>query len=223
MLFWYFSFFSCCMLFLCTLYAYTKNTNYYTFIVYNHKTKISIRLVTSWCETACGNLDWVQHCIFHKSTEWFSDLRPIAVAFPCLSSDWLRHMELLHWLFTTFLQVWQRYLLLLIFEDIFKMYQWYFVEIPVNPTCVLPKSVSVDGTADMHCLLIDLYKNGKLATTISCYDDLSCKSWCFDRGDQLLPYLFYIGKYFEAGQSQSCHFEFWQNDELSWRTFFQQI
>ena len=157
------------MLFLCTLYAYTKSKYKLLYLhSVNHKTKISIKLVTSWCETACGN--------FHKSTEWFSDLRRIAVAFPCLSSDWLRHMELLHWLFTTFLQVCWRYLLLLIFEDIFKMYQWYFVQIPVNPTCVLPKSVSVDGTADMHCLLIDLYKNGKLATTISCYDDLSCKS-----------------------------------------------
>ena len=100
-----------------------------------------------------------------------------------------------------------RYWLLLIFENIYNMYQQYFAEIPVNPTCVLPQSASVDGTADMHCLLIDLNKNGKLATIISCCDDLSCKSWCFDRGDQLLPYLYYIRKYFEAGQSQPCHFE----------------
>ena len=100
-----------------------------------------------------------------------------------------------------------RYLLLLIFEDIYNMYQQYFAQIPVNPTCVLPQSASVDGTANIHCLLIDPNKNGKLATTISGYDDLSCKSWCFDRGDQLLTYLYNIGKYFEAGQSQPCHFE----------------
>ena len=146
-------------------------------------------------------------------------MRRISVAFPCLSSDWLRHIELHHWLSTTFLQG-GRYLLLLIFEDIYNMYQQYFAEIPVNPTCVLPQSASVDGTADMHCLLIDPNKNGKLATTISCYDDLSCKSWCFDRGDQLFLYLYYIGKYFEASQSQPCHFEFWHNDELSWGAFF---
>ena len=84
----------------------------------------------------------------------------------------------------------ERYLLLLIFEDIYNMYQQYFAEIPVNPTCILPQSTSVDGTADMHCLLIDPDKNGKLATTISCYDALSCKSWSFDRADQLLPYLY---------------------------------
>ena len=116
-----------------------------------------------------------------------------------------------------------RYLLLLIFEDICNMHQQSFAEIPVNPTCVLPQSASIDGTADMHCLLIDPNKNGKLATTISCYDDLSCKSWCFDRGDQLFLYLYYIGKYFEASQSQPCHFEFWHNDELSWGAFFQQM
>ena len=52
------------------------------------------------------------------------------------------------------------------------MYQQYFAEIPVNPTCVLLQSASADGTADMHCLLIDPNKNGELATTISCYDDL---------------------------------------------------
>ena len=127
-------------------------------------------------------------------TEWFSDMRRISVAFPCLSSDWLRHIELHHWLSTTFLQR-GRYLLLLIFEDIYNMYQQYFAEILVNSTCVLPQSASVDGTADMHCLLIDPNKNGKLATTISCYDDLSCKSWCFDRGDQLLPYLYYREKW----------------------------
>ena len=89
----------------------------------------------------------------------------------------------------------RRYLLLLIFEDIYNMYQQLFSEIPVYSTCVLPQSASVDGTADMHCLLIDPNKNGKLATTISCYDDLSCKSWCFDRGDQLLPYLYYREKW----------------------------
>ena len=60
----------------------------------------------------------------------------------------------------------------------------------------------------MHCLLIDPNKNGKLVTTISCYDDLSCKSWCFDWGDQLVPYLYYIGKYFEAGQSQPAILSF---------------
>ena len=134
-------------------------------------------------------------------------MRCISVAFPCLSSDWLRHIELHHWLSTTFLQG-GRYLLLLIFEDINNVYQQYFTEIPVNPTCVLPQSASADGTADMPCLLIDPNKNGKLATTISCYDDLSCKSWCFDRVDQLIPYLYYIGKYFEAGQSQPCHLSF---------------
>ena len=116
-----------------------------------------------------------------------------------------------------------RYLLLLIFEDIYNMYQQYFAKISVNPTCALPQSASVGGTADMHCLLIDRNKNGKLATTISCYDDLSCKSWCFDRADQLLQYLDYIGKYFEASQSQSCHFELWHNDELSWGAFSQQM
>ena len=83
-----------------------------------------------------------------------------------------------------------RYFLLSIFEDIFNMYQQYLAQIPVNPTCVLPQSTSVDGTVDMHCLLIDPDKNRKLATTISCYDDLSCKSWCFDWADQLLPYLY---------------------------------
>ena len=126
------------------------------------------------------------------------------------------------WLLTIFLQG-GRYLLLLIFEDIYNIYQKYFAKIPVNPTCVLPQSASVDGTADMHCLLIHPSKNGKLATANSCYDDLSCKGWCFDRGNQLLPYLYYIGKYFETGQSQSCHFEHWHNDELSWGAFFQQM
>ena len=149
-------------------------------------------------------------------------MRRISVAFPCLSSDWLRHIELHHWLSTTFLQG-GRYLLLLIFEDIYNMYQQYFAQIPVNPTCGLPQSASVDGTANIHCLLIDSNKNGKLATTISGYDDLSCKSWCFDRGDQLLTYLYYIGKYFEAGQSQCCHFELWHKDELSWGAFFQKM
>ena len=108
-----------------------------------------------------------------------------------------------------------RYLLSLIFGDIYNMYQQHFAKIPVNPTCILPLSASVDGTAHMHCLLIDPNKNGKLATTNSCYDDLSCKSWCFDGSNQLLPYLYYIGKSFEAGQSQPCHFELWHNDELS--------
>ena len=93
-------------------------------------------------------------------------------------------------------------------------------EIPVNSTCVLPQSTSADSTADMHCLLIDPNKNGKLATTISCYNDLSCKSWSFDRGNQLLPCLYHIEKYFEAGQSHPCHFELWHNDELSGGTFF---
>ena len=116
-----------------------------------------------------------------------------------------------------------RYLLLLIFKDIYKMYQQYFAEISVNATCVLPQRASVDGTAGMHCLLIDPNKKGKLATTISCYDDLLCKSWCFDCGDQLLPYLYYIGKYFEAGQSQPCHFELWYNDGLSWGAVFRQM
>ena len=105
--------------------------------------------------------------------------------------------------------------MLLIFEDIYNMYQQYFVEIPVNATCVLPQRTSVDDAADMHFLLIDPNKNGKLATTISCYDDLSFKSLCFDRGDQFLLYLYYIGKYFKAGQSQSCHSELRHNDELS--------
>ena len=87
-----------------------------------------------------------------------------------------------------------KYLLLLIFEDIYNMYQQYFAEITVNPTCVLPQSPSVDGTAGMHCLLIDPNKNGKLATIISWYDDLSCKSWRFDQGDQPISYLYYTGK-----------------------------
>ena len=126
----------------------------------------------------------VQYCIFHKSTDWFSDTRRISVAFPCLSSDWLLHIELHHWLSSTFLQG-RRYLLLLNFEDIYSIYQQYFPEIPVNPTSVLPQSTSVDGTANMHS-----NKNGKLATTISCYADLSCKSWCFNRDNQLLPYLY---------------------------------
>ena len=117
----------------------------------------------------------------------------------------------------------EKYLLLLIFEDIYSVYQQYFAEISANPTCVFPKSAFIDGTADMHCLLIDPNKNGKLATTISCYDDLSCKSWCFDWGDQLLPYLYYIGKYFEPGQSQPCKFELWHSHELSWGAFFQQM
>ena len=56
------------------------------------------------------------------------------------------------------------------------MYQQYFAEIPVNPICILQHSASVDGTADMLCLLTDQNKNGKLATTISGYDDLSYKS-----------------------------------------------
>ena len=99
-----------------------------------------------------------------------------------------------------------RYLLLLIFEDIYDMYKQNFAEIPVNQTCILLQGASVDGTADMHCLLIDPNQNGKLATTISCYDDLSCKSWCFDRGNKLLPYLYYIEKYFEAVQSQPCYY-----------------
>ena len=47
------------------------------------------------------------------------------------------------------------------------MYQQYFAEIPVNLTCILPESASVDSTGDMHCLLIDLDKNGKQATAIS--------------------------------------------------------
>ena len=69
-----------------------------------------------------------------------------------------------------------RYLLLLIFEDIYNMYRQYFAEIAVNPTCVFPKSATVHGTADIHCLFIDTNKKGKLAPTNSCYDDLSCKS-----------------------------------------------
>ena len=116
-----------------------------------------------------------------------------------------------------------RYLLLLIFEDIYNMYRQYFAEIAVNPTCVFPKSATVHGTADIHCLLIDTNKKGKLAPTISCYDDLSCKSWCFDQGNQLLPYLYYIGKYFEASQPDSCHFELWHKDEPPWGTFFEQM
>ena len=172
--------------------------------------------ITSSCETACDNLDGVQHCIF-----WFSDMRRSSVAFLCLSSDLLHHIELHHWLSTSFFEG-ERYLLLLIFEDIYNMYQQYS-ETPVNPTCILPQSASVDGTADMHCLLIDTNKNKKLATTISCYDDLSCKSWCFDRDDQLLPYLYYTGKYFEVAQSQLCHFELWHNDKFSWGAFLQKM
>ena len=149
-------------------------------------------------------------------------MRRISVAFPCLSSDWLRHIELHHWLSTTFLQG-GRYFLLLIFEDINNMYQQYFAEITINPPWILPQRASVDGTADMYCFLIDQHKNRNLATTISCYDHLSCKSWSFDRGDQLLPYFYYIGKYFEAGQSQPCYFELWHNDELSWRAFLHQM
>ena len=149
-------------------------------------------------------------------------MRRISVAFPCLSSNWLRHIKLNHWLLTTFLQR-GRYLLLFIFEDIYNMHQQYFAQIPVNPICVLLQSASIDGTTDMHCLLIDPNKNWKLATTISCYGGLSCKSWCFDRGDQLLSYLYYIGKYLKAGQSQTCNFELWHNDELSWGAFFQQM
>ena len=48
-----------------------------------------------------------------------------------------------------------RYLMLLIFEDIYNMYQQYLAEILVNPTCVLAQSTSVDGAADVFCLLID--------------------------------------------------------------------
>ena len=124
------------MFFLCRLYLCTnQSTNYYTFIMYNCKTKISVRLL----------LD-------------------------CVISNFITDITS-----TTFLQG-GRYLLLLIFEDIYNMYQQYLVEILVNPTCVLPQSASVDGTADRHCLQIDPSKNGKLATTISCYDYLSCKS-----------------------------------------------
>ena len=96
-------------------------------------------------------------------------------------------------------------------------------EIPVNPTCVLLQSNSVDGTDDMLCLLIDPNKNGKLATTICCNDDLSCKSWCFNRGDQLLPYFYYIRKYLDAGLSEPCYFDLGLNDEISWGLFSQQI
>ena len=133
-------------------------------------------------------------------------MRRISVAFPCLSSDWLRHMKLHHWLSTAFLQG-GRCLLLLIYEDIHNIYHQYPAKIPVNPTCVLPQNASVDGAADMLCLLIDPNKYGKLATAISCYDNLSCKRWCFDWGNQLFPYLYYIGKYFEAGQSPILSFD----------------
>ena len=131
----------------------------------------------------------------------------ISVAFPWVSNDWLLHIELHHWFSTTFLQG-EEIFVTVNFRHLY-MYQQYFTEIPVNLTCVLPQSASVDDTADMHYLLIDQNKNGKLATTISCYNGLSYKSWCFYRVDQLLPYLCYIGKYFEAGQSQPCNFELW--------------
>ena len=149
-------------------------------------------------------------------------MRCISVPFPCLSSDWLRHIEPHRWLSTKFLQE-GRYLLLLIFKDICNMYQQNFDEIPENPACVLPQSDSVHGTADMHCLLIDPSKTRKLATTISCYDYLSCKSSSVDQGNQLLPYLYYIGKYFEDSQSDSCHFELWHKDGPLWGTFFEQM
>ena len=149
-------------------------------------------------------------------------MRRISVAILCLSSDWLHHIELHHLLSTTFAG--GRYLLLLlIFEGIYNMYQEHFAKIPVSPTCILSQSTSVDSTTDMHCLLIDPNKNEKLATIISYYDDLSYKSWCFDQGDQLLPYLYYMGEYFEPDQSQPCHFELWHNNELSWGAIFQQM
>ena len=46
------------------------------------------------------------------------------------------------------------------------MYQQYFAEISVNATGVLPQSTSVDGTADMHCLLIDRTKNENWPTPV---------------------------------------------------------
>ena len=159
-------------------------------------------LVSIWMDSIIAFFTKVQSGLLHEAhLPWF----PLPI-------QWLialyRTSSLHNWLPTTFLQ-WGSYSLL-IFEDIYKMYQQYFAEIPVNPTCVFPQSAPVDGTADMHCLLIDPNKNGKLATTISCYHDLSCKGWCFDWSDQLLPYLYYIEKYFEAGQSQPCLFELWQ-------------